>query len=347
MRHTKRLMPVPLLAAMTALGIFSAFSSALTEEGQGSRSSLYYIVREGDCLWKISERLYQDPLRWPLLWQNNPYITDPHWIYPGDPIYLGSDLEGQLESAGAAATELAAPQEEFVGVRPTVLHVSRRMTDVGLITEDGPQKAGAILAGPDERVLLSFGDQVVVQFGQGLGQGEGARYQILRPVREVKHPASGERIGTLHRILGSLEIEQTGPDRLAKGRIVASQEAIEVGDWIRKGDIPPREVASKPAAREVTGTIVATLGNEREVAQHQVCFIDRGIQDGIEPGDEFWVFQSGKTVKGFPDGQEVTLPDRKVGTLVVVQAESRTSTALVAQSSFPLFVGDRVKSRTE
>lgn len=347
MKHTKPLLPVFLAAGMSALGIFYAFSSALTQEEQGGVSSLYYIVREGDCLWRISERLYQDPLRWPLLWQNNAYITDPHWIYPGDPIYLGSALETPSETTGAAATEPKAPQEEFVGARPTVLHVNRRMTDVGLITEDGFEKAGVILAGPDERVLLSFGDEVFVQLGQGVGEGKGARYQVLKPIRTVKHPVSGERIGTLHKILGSIEIEETGPDRLAKGRIVASQDAIEVGDWIRKGDIPPREVASKPAVREVTGTIVATLRNEREVAQNQVCFIDKGIQDGIEPGDEFWVFQSRKTVKGFPDGQKVTLPDRKAGTLVVVHAETRTATVLVAQSSSSLFVGDRVKSRTE
>lgn len=349
MRETRRLAPVALLAIITAFGMFSALSPAVTDEAQGKRSSLYYIVREGDCLWTISDRLYQDPLRWPLLWQNNPHITDPHWIYPGDPIYLGVSPEGPEVGVGAAAAkaEPREPQEELVGKGPSVLHVQRRFTDVGLVTDDGLQKAGAILAGPDERTLLSFGDQIFVQFRQGPGDGKGIRYQILRPVREVKHPATGARIGTLHRILGSLEIDEIGPDRVARGRIVASQDAIEVGDWIRKGDIPPREVASKPAARAVTGTIVATLGNEYEVAQHQVCFIDKGIQDGIEPGDEFWVFQSGKTVKGLQDGSEVTLPDRKVGTLVVVQAESRASTGVIAQSSSPLFVGDRVKSRTE
>lgn len=347
MRQTTRLAAVALLAAIAAFSIFSALSSAMSNEGQDSRNSLYYIVREGDCLWKISDRLYQDPLQWPLLWQNNPHITDPHWIYPGDSIYLGSSREGAGAGGPAAAAEPAEPQEEFVGKGPTVLRVERRFADVGLIAEDGLQKAGAILAGPDERILLSFGDEVFVQFGQQVGDGKGTRYQILRPVREVKHPATGARIGTLHRILGTVEIDEVGPDRLARGRIVGSQDAIEVGDWVRKGDLLPREIASKPAARDLTGTIVASLANDHELAQHQVCFIDKGIQDGVEPGDEFWVFQDGKTVKGFPDGNEVTLPARKVATLVVVQAESRASTAVIAQSSSPLHLGDRVKSKTE
>lgn len=349
MRQTRRLAPVALLVAITALGMFSAFSSAVTDGEQGSRGSLYYIVREGDCLWTISDRLYQDPLRWPLLWQNNPHITDPHWIYPGDPIYVGFAPEGPERGALGAAggTEPTQPQEEVIGQMPTVLHVPRRFTDVGLIAEDGPQKAGAILAGPDQRALLSYGDEVFVQFGRVPSDGKGTRYQILRPAREVKHPATGARIGTLHRILGSLEIEEVGPDRVARGRIVESQDAIEVGDWIRKGDIPAKEVASRLAARDVAGTIVATLGDEKEVAQHQVCFIDRGMQDGVEPGDEFWVFQTGKSVKAFPDGHEFTLPDQKVGTLVVVQVESRASTAVIAQSSSSLYVGDRVQSRTE
>lgn len=48
-----------------------------------------YIVKKGDTLWDLSEEFFQDPFTWPDLWEKNRHIADPHWIYPGDSIYLG------------------------------------------------------------------------------------------------------------------------------------------------------------------------------------------------------------------------------------------------------------------
>lgn len=48
-----------------------------------------YIVKEGDTLWDLSDEFLHDPFAWPDLWENNRHIQDPHWIYPGDSIYLG------------------------------------------------------------------------------------------------------------------------------------------------------------------------------------------------------------------------------------------------------------------
>lgn len=48
-----------------------------------------YIVKEGDTLWDISDEYLNDPFAWPDLWENNQHIKDPHWIYPGDSLYLG------------------------------------------------------------------------------------------------------------------------------------------------------------------------------------------------------------------------------------------------------------------
>jgi len=47
-----------------------------------------YTIKQGDTLWDISARFLKDPFLWPKLWQRNPYITNPHWIYPGQPVRL-------------------------------------------------------------------------------------------------------------------------------------------------------------------------------------------------------------------------------------------------------------------
>src|SRR5512136_1301773 len=61
-----------------------------------------YTIKKGDTLWDISAKFLKDPFLWPKLWQRNPYITNPHWIYPGNPIRLSGIEEKKKE----------APQEE-------------------------------------------------------------------------------------------------------------------------------------------------------------------------------------------------------------------------------------------
>ena len=47
------------------------------------------IIQPGDTLWDLAAKLYKDPYLWPQLWENNRYILDAHWIYPGDPLVIG------------------------------------------------------------------------------------------------------------------------------------------------------------------------------------------------------------------------------------------------------------------
>jgi len=62
---------------------------------------VYYIVIRGDTLWDLAERYLKTPYLWPQIWDQNRYIADAHWIYPGDPIVLPK-LAIVAEQAGQA-----------------------------------------------------------------------------------------------------------------------------------------------------------------------------------------------------------------------------------------------------
>ena len=52
-----------------------------------------HIIEPGDTLWALAETYYGDPYLWPQLWEQNTYITDAHWIYPGDPLLIQGETE--------------------------------------------------------------------------------------------------------------------------------------------------------------------------------------------------------------------------------------------------------------
>ena len=62
-----------------------------------------YTVIKGDTLWDICEELYGTAWVWPKVWQLNPHITNPHWIYPGNQLEVFRELPEMAEQRGCPA----------------------------------------------------------------------------------------------------------------------------------------------------------------------------------------------------------------------------------------------------
>src|SRR5512135_1913860 len=107
------------LLAMILLFSFCFVLSGLTQEAKEKEG--VYTIQRGDTLWDISSKFLKDPFLWPKLWEKNPYITNPHWIYPGNTLQL-TDVEtaGKEEARKAAAEKPPEPLQELGGKEPGV-----------------------------------------------------------------------------------------------------------------------------------------------------------------------------------------------------------------------------------
>jgi hypothetical protein len=78
------------------------------------------IVR-GDTLWALAQTYYGNAYLWPQLWENNTWITDAHWIYPGDVLLVGGEMTtttvGTETTTGTGTSGLAGG-ESMTGATP-------------------------------------------------------------------------------------------------------------------------------------------------------------------------------------------------------------------------------------
>src|SRR5260221_12290746 len=65
-----------------------------------------YTIKQGDTLWGLAQQFYNNAYLWPQLWESNTWITDAHWIYPGDVLLV--EGEAAQAASGTSSTETPA-----------------------------------------------------------------------------------------------------------------------------------------------------------------------------------------------------------------------------------------------
>ena len=67
-----------------------------------------YAIKQGDTLWGLAKQFYNNGYMWPQLWEANTWITDAHWIYPGDVLLLQGEISQQAQGTGTTGGTAAA-----------------------------------------------------------------------------------------------------------------------------------------------------------------------------------------------------------------------------------------------
>lgn len=306
-----------------------------------------YTIKKGDTLWGISQRFLSDPYYWPNLWANNPFVGNPHLIYPGQKIAI---IDGRIQilpaeaevPAPKAAVQPQAPAPEPPAPEPVpAVMINALGGATGFINTEDLKTAGTLVDTVDNRILMAAGDKVFVKMADMDEVRKGAVYTVIDPGTEVFHPTSGELAGYQIMELGTLEVIDTNPTVATAVITYASREVVRGARLIPLRQ-PVKEVALKKAARELNGVLLTANDDKIALGQHDVIYVDLGSADGLEAGNMLYISRPRQATELGLQQEDIRLPDVLLGSAVVLDTRPHTASALVLKLADAVFRGDRV-----
>jgi len=313
-----------------------------------------HVVEKGDTLWDLSEKYLGSPWYWPKVWSFNPQIENPHWIYPGDEVRLGTEGVEVAAKAAPPADDADLEEADEVSVAGKIGFQGQgsiRVPAAGFATDEQLGHSGTIAKSFEEKDLLHDGDRVYLEIEHRGGVRAGDRLVVFREEHVVRHPDSGARLGSMVRILGSVRIlSADAKQKYVTAVIDRSILEISRGDMVGPAGVQlARRVDPVAPGKDVSGIIAATLEEEiAELAQGHFVILDRGTRSGVVRGNTFEVIRAtdGLDDDGINARFDEDLPEESIGQVLVVDAREQTSVAMVLRSLRELRRGDRVEMRT-
>lgn len=333
-----------------------------------------HTVVRGDTLWGISGKFLQNAWCWPQVWgMNRDQIRNPHWIYPGQVVYLdraagrlrlgspvGGSAAGSSVNGGGTPTVKLTPQlrteglgQEAVPAIPSNL-IEPFLSQPLVVGDKELLDAPRIVATQEGRVMLGKDDKAYVR-----GElGSGTSFQVFRPGTPLRDPETKDIIGYEAAYLGTIKLarESRNPDEAHAFNVVSTKQEMAVGD--RLLPVPPTPILNyvpHPPEQKVDARIVSVYGGVSQAGQNQIVAINRGKNAGLDLGTVLELYRFGPVITDRTDNssfwsvgdygkRKVKLPDNLYGSLFIFRVFDSISYGLVMQVTDTVQVGDIAKS---
>lgn len=321
----------------------------------------YYTVQAGDTLWEISSKFLGNAYYWPRLWSINDYITNPHWIYPGnrivfrmgtliEPPQVELDTGGQnrdgyvverdsLESVGAAC----GPDVRFESVRD-----ARTYNAPGFLADKNDLDVyGTVKKARGIQTYLSERDLLYLKLEDPDAYECGDVVSIFRRVkRRVKHPTEREKYGGLYRVIAEARVVHLS-DEYVTAAVQQNYSEIVRGDLVGPPTPVTVEIEVGQPKGDIDAVIVERVADETfTLGTGETVFLDRGRGDGVRVGNTFFVTEQRDEYSDIKK-EDKELPHSVIGRIVVVRVDEDTSTAVVTDANKDLLVGNRLTQSME
>jgi len=306
-----------------------------------------YTVQRGDTLWDISARFLDDPWLWPEVWYVNPEIENPHLIYPGDIIELtvGADGRPQLQLRRGRETIKLSPQIRSTSLREAIppLPLSKVKAFLGnsVVLDDAAWEALPYVIAQNDGLMINAGDRFYASQLVDPKQ----TYGVFRKDLPFIDPMTGDYLGTSGLYLGTAALDSNG--EVATLNMIKSRREALPGDRLYPvlADLPE---AFYPQPGNVNGQIISVLDGVSLIGLYTNVVINRGIEDGVEPGQVMGIMKGGTAVLDPYDDDKVhVLPGETSGYLMIYSVFDRVSYGLVMTATRTMQVNDMVVPPSE
>jgi hypothetical protein len=353
-------------AALCSTGAPAAAQDSVKMYAGRSAYADYHVVEQGDTLYDLAGRYFGDTQEWPRLWSYNPHVTNPHWIYPGDIIYL-RPLDPSTAPPRADAPQRVQQRRE----RPMELHVAV----AGFVHHKELPYVGRIVASPKQATLLGEHDKVWVGFGDKSYTSDeqeeipddqrikmkdpgdlriGDMFAIVRKDGEVRD-GDDNVLGHKYIVLGSLRITELSDKYLQTAEITQSWMEIERGALLVPYERQIKTTSPVQAERNMVASISDTIEPRTNLGEYHYVIVDKGADNGVRVGNRFFAYQRQEGILRMkrelePHGgmrliQDTPkeIPWMRVGQIIILDVRKNYSTGIVVDSSRELLRGDRLE----
>ncbi len=315
-----------------------------------------HVVVKGDTLWDISAKFFKDPWKWQQIWGlNKDTIKNPHWIYPGDVIFL--DRTTGTLYVGAPPQPAATPDNSIVKLSPRARELESDHDSIPMIpynaiapflsrplaVDNVDLNITPTLVGTFEhRQLLGADD---IGYVKNLPAGKGAQWQVFRLGKSFIDPDTEEALGYEVIYLGDSLVEKFAP--ISEVRITKSVSEIAIGDYLTQStEVFDQNYKPHAPDAKIVAKIISVLGEGEQAGQNSIITLNKGKRDGLESGHVLALYQKGEVLKKghIFRPNTITLPDVRYGLVFVFRTFEKFSYALVLQTRLPVQMLDTAQT---
>ena len=330
---------------IAVMGLIVFPGGAVAQSSETEQKPYIYTIKKGDTLWGISERFITDPWYWPNLWANNPFIRNPHLIYPGQKVAI---YDGRIELLPNYPEEETPPEEQDLTVMPEPeeeITISTHADLRSFISDAELKSSGMIVDTVDDRIMMTKNDTVFIQMDDEMAQ-LGAQYDLYKIGDLVTHPHSGAKLGHKTTWVGSLELSDAHT-QVYSGVITSAVQEIERGTILLPHVEPEEDIVLRRADEILNGTVIAGQQRQLSLAQGDVLYVDMGTDAGLHTGNMLTIVRPRTASELGLQKKGVELPDTLLGRALVVKTDPSTAAALVLKAAEPIVRGDFVYTEVE
>ena len=341
MKHRqKSSLTITLFVFISLLAIPLSVAAAEGEKTVEYESGFYYTVQKGDTLWDLSQKFSDTPWQWPELWKENRDIANPHRIYPGERIRLYRRRGAQDYGGG---DDQQKPTEDTLRLTNLIDFQYAAIERVGFIRKTAVVSQGTIFKVEGRMTMISTGDLVYIRPAKDATLNPGDILTVYRTLNPIQDRTTNKYIGIQHYLAGAVEVTIKRPE-FVLGQVVAAYRPIKVGDLLMpyQERLPRFKMQDSPEG--LRGRIIVSEEHESIFGESTIAFIDKGEQEGVMPGQLYWIFKQEEYRINPDDSADVTLTPVILGELMVLHTETNTATVMITDSRDAISAGAQIAS---